>query len=197
MKVPVFCKMCNKESLEYPSNAKRKKFCSHSCRNKFCLTGIKMTEESRLKMSLSRKGSVPWNKGIKTGITSEKIKMLASFRWMGDKNPRRINPPKKEKHPNWINDRTLLKKDDRRNDSLYKEWRKNIYKRDNYKCRIADSNCGGRLEAHHILSWKDFPELRYEINNGITLCHAHHPKVRAEEKRLIPTFQELVSVSKQ
>ena len=41
-----------------------------------------------------------------------------------------------------------------------------------------------------------WPELRYDINNGITLCHFHHPIVREEEKRLIPTYKELVSVSK-
>lgn len=78
----------------------------------------------------------------------------------------------------------------------YREWRMNIFKRDNFKCKIFNSDCKGQLQAHHILNWKDYPELRYEINNGITLCVAHHPRGRAKEKRLIPTFQELVSVSK-
>ena len=54
---------------------------------------------------------------------------------------------------------------------------------------------GKRVEVHHILSFTDFPELKYEINNGITLCHAHHPRKRVEEKISIPVFQELVSVS--
>lgn len=62
--------------------------------------------------------------------------------------------------------------------------------------KINNKDCEGKLEAHHILSWKDYPELRYDINNGITLCHAHHPKKRAEEKRLSPYFMELVSASK-
>ena len=74
-----------------------------------------------------------------------------------------------------------------------------VWLRDNFKCKIADQNCKGRIEAHHILGWTAYPELRYQLNNGITLCHAHHPRKRAEEKRLIPTFNELlglVSVSK-
>lgn len=51
--------------------------------------------------------------------------------------------------------------------------------------------------VHHILGFKEHPELRYDINNGITLCHFHHPRKKEEEKRLIPTFMELVSVSKE
>lgn len=63
-------------------------------------------------------------------------------------------------------------------------------------CRIADVNCGGRLEAHHILGWTKYPELRYDIKNGITLCHAHHPRKRSEEAKLSPYFQKLVAEMK-
>jgi hypothetical protein len=104
-----------------------------------------------------------------------------------------------ENNYQWIKDRTKLQRyNDEIKDRLsssYRFWRESVYKRDNYKCRIADNNCGGRIEAHHILSYKEFIELRYQINNGITLCHAHHPRKIAEEKRLIPTFTELVSMS--
>lgn len=75
-----------------------------------------------------------------------------------------------------------------------KFWAKQVFARDKQKCRIANGDCKGQLEAHHILKWSEYPELRFDVNNGITLCHAHHPR-GAEEKRLIPTFQELVSVS--
>lgn len=101
-----------------------------------------------------------------------------------------------EKNHKWIKDRTKLVKRQKRGDSAYCYWRKEVWLRDNFKCKIANPDCVGRIEAHHILSWSDFPELRYQINNGITLCHAHHPRKRAEEKRLIPTFLELMSVSK-
>lgn len=116
-------------------------------------------------------GNVPWNKGMKglmSGINS----------------------------PHWIFDRSLIKGKQDRNNPEYKQWRKQVWLRDKFTCRIADNNCDGKIEAHHILRWSEFPELRYQLNNGITLCHAHHPTKRAEEKRLIPTFQELVSVSK-
>ena len=88
------------------------------------------------------------------------------------------------------------KENQQRNDSAYKVWRNNVLKRDKTKCRIANGDCSGYLIVHHILGWSNYPELRYQINNGITLCQAHHPLKRAEEKRLIPIFQELVPVSK-
>ena len=98
-------------------------------------------------------------------------------------------------HPRWIADRSQLAKKQERNDMAYQEWRKQVWIRDNYKCKISNPDCNGRIEAHHILGWTEYPELRYQINNGITLCHAHHPRKRAEEKLLIPEFQRLVAVS--
>lgn len=96
----------------------------------------------------------------------------------------------------WIKDRTQVKLDTERGGTLHKQWSIQVKNRDGWKCRIANSDCEEKLESHHILSWKDFPEFRYQINNGIALCHFHHPRVRKEEKRLSPYFQDLVSVSK-
>jgi hypothetical protein len=103
----------------------------------------------------------------------------------------------KEKRYNYIKDRTKVKRQEERNNPNDKQWKYAVYKRDNFICRINNQDCSGRIEAHHILSWNDYPELRFNINNGITLCHAHHPKKRAEEKRLSPFFMNLVSVSKE
>jgi len=102
---------------------------------------------------------------------------------------------KGEKAYNWIKDRSLLKKAGNRRSSAYNNWVFEIKKRDNFKCKINNKDCCGKIVAHHILSWRDFPELRYNINNGITLCQSHHPRKWDEEKRLMPVFQELVPVS--
>lgn len=105
--------------------------------------------------------------------------------------------PKGPLSPYWKTDRSepRLNKE-RRTSFKYKMWREQVFSRDGYKCKIATPECGNYIEAHHILSWREYPELRYKINNGITLCHSHHPKGREKEKRLAPLFQELVSVSK-
>jgi len=101
---------------------------------------------------------------------------------------------------NWIEDRAQLKTygdGEERRSPKYKDWSKRVKDRDIWKCRINNKDCSGKVIAHHILSWSEFPELRYNINNGITLCLAHHPRKRAEEKRLIPFFMGLVPVSKE
>ena len=102
--------------------------------------------------------------------------------------------PRGENHSCWFKDRTELKKSDRNSkSSACVDWKKNVYKRDSWKCKINNSDCKGRLEAHHILPWIDYPELRFDINNGITLCHAHHPRKKDEVAKLSPYFKELVA----
>lgn len=134
--------------------------------------------------SCAKKGVVSGNKGKKASEETRQKQRLAKLGKTG------------ELCPNYIKDRSLIKVGDRNlHDPLQKEWRKQVKERDNFSCRIADNNCGGKLEVHHILRWSEFPELRYKTNNGITLCHAHHPRARAEEKRLVPTFTELVTMS--
>lgn len=53
------------------------------------------------------------------------------------------------------------------------EWSASVRKADNYTCQGCGKR-GGDLHAHHVLSWRDFPELRYEAFNGITLCVSCH-----------------------
>lgn len=99
----------------------------------------------------------------------------------------------KTRHPRWIADRSKIKRQDNRDTPLYKHWRLDVYKRDAFECRMRNKDCVGRIEAHHILPWAQFKNLRFEVNNGITLCHFHHPRKRSEESRLAPYLQLLVN----
>jgi len=77
-------------------------------------------------------------------------------------------------------------------DPAYKEWRKQVYKRDNRTCRYPGCTCKKRLQAHHILPWGEFPALRFNIQNGITLCKKHHDMVKGREKDFIQMFHNIL-----
>lgn len=49
----------------------------------------------------------------------------------------------------------------------------NLFKRDNYTCQHCNKK-GGELNAHHIKTFAKFPELRFDVNNGLTLCKNYH-----------------------
>lgn len=57
----------------------------------------------------------------------------------------------------------------------YKLWRKSVFERDGYTCVWCKTK-GGRLNADHIKEFSDYPELRFAIDNGRTLCVECHTK---------------------
>jgi len=60
---------------------------------------------------------------------------------------------------------------------------------------IAGENNWRWIEDRGQVVKRDYPELRYEVNNGITLCHFHHPRKINDEMKLSPYFQELIKVN--
>jgi hypothetical protein len=76
------------------------------------------------------------------------------------------------KNPNWRGGIQL--RDPERNRYRAKMWVKAVKDRDGWKCVECDAT--GRLHAHHIKRWKDHPSLRYEVSNGVTLCHECHER---------------------
>ena len=146
------------------------------------IKGKPRSEATKKKISASMKLLASWNDG------SEKAKKrLEQVRVMGKKNvgnksewlkPYRFKVGKDnpawgggEKHPAWKGG--CVKPNDKpRHTKEYKLWRLAVSTRDNYKCIWCESTI--RLEADHIKPWKDYPELRFAIDNGRTLCHECH-----------------------
>uniref|UniRef100_A0A6M3Y4D5 Putative homing endonuclease n=1 Tax=viral metagenome TaxID=1070528 RepID=A0A6M3Y4D5_9ZZZZ len=155
------CKACDKEFAKYPSDSKKywaiKMFCSKKCANNTNknykkLVGIKRPASvvEKMRKTMFRKGQAPWNKGIP---------YLAI---------------RGEKHHNWKGG--ISSNGSRRfimTTLEYKNWRRAIFERDDYTCQF----CGARgvtLNADHIKPWSLYPELRYTIDNGRTLCPPCH-----------------------
>lgn len=67
-----------------------------------------------------------------------------------------------------------------RSSTLSREWAKKVKERDGWKC----TKCGSQknLHAHHIVPWKEKKELRFDVNNGITVCNSCHAKIEGFQK---------------
>jgi len=123
--------------------------------------GHKLSKESIEKISIKKKG--------------KRVSIRTEFK-KGD--PRIIGP----NNINWRGG--IMKLYDRRDHNNTK-WSRAVLKRDAYTCKM----CGYKkvknndLVSHHIFSYKEFPYLRYVVNNGITLCRICHHLVHKSNKR--------------
>lgn len=174
------CVTCNsiilkKQNASISSWNNRVKYCSVECRYE-SIRGKKLGDETKTKMSLAHMGNKS-NTGRK--LTEEHKKNVSLSL-------------QKEKHWNWQGGITKINHQ-LRNLQPAKEWNSKIKERDEYNCRIRNKDCKGKLEAHHILPWSKFPELRYKLNNGITLCRFHHPLGVRHSLQLSPYFQEVIN----
>lgn len=124
--------------------------------------GRKATPETRLKLRISHLGH--------KHTQEQKDKIGNAHR--GRPSPRRGN-----KSPLWKGGTSQIN-DLIRHSLEYRIWRRAVFQRDNYTC----TNCGAKsgqgktvkLNADHIKPFAYFPDLRFDINNGRTLCVQCH-----------------------
>ena len=62
-----------------------------------------------------------------------------------------------------------------RKGKLYLAWRHAVFERDDYSCQHCCSK-DNKIHAHHIKTWEEAPELRIDLDNGLTLCTICHNK---------------------
>lgn len=174
----------------------KKYHCSKECDNESKkLRHSRGVPSVKIKCIVCKKEFKAWQSNINVGKSKtcswKCAKISISNTLTGRKNP---------KHSEFMKGKQYSKKNtndlkisrSQAYDTRYKEWMNSVKKRDNWKCRIRNKDCCGKLESHHILPWRDFPELRYDIKNGITLCIKHHPRKRSEEFNLINVFKNLI-----
>ena len=73
-------------------------------------------------------------------------------------------------------DKEIRESKEGRTSGKYKLWRRTVFERDDYTCQMCYRR-GCRINAHHIKSYAYYPDLRYVINNGVTLCEVCHKAV--------------------
>lgn len=155
------CLECKISLKDYRSKRCRK------CKARLQMTGIKLPIATRLKISQSNKGKHTYWLGKRMSQKHRK-KMSESAQKVvaeGRHNFWKDGLDKNKHSKRYAQMRTFK----------YRFWRRSVFERDNYSCQ----NCGqysGYLEADHIKPWNLYPNLRYSIANGRTLCRKCHIK---------------------
>lgn len=165
--------------------------------------GVKLSEEHKKHLSLSHKGKnlsdshreklkghipwnknkkgvmpIPWNRGTRVPEeTKEKIRRKLKGRFAGENHPHWGKKFPERSGPNNHNWRggTSSENDKIRKGASFRIWREQVFDRDDYTCQICGEK-GGILNADHIKPFSLFPELRFELSNGRTLCKKCHMK---------------------
>lgn len=78
----------------------------------------------------------------------------------------------------------------------YKGWRLAVLNRDNGFCRECYDYGRGvnrtLLEVHHIFPVSTHPHLRFDVQNGVTLCKECHSKTKYKESQFANYYLELI-----
>lgn len=162
--------------------SKPAKFCSLACRNNNYkkrpgpMIGKQHTEATKARLRITNRnkvppsqvGRVPWNYGIeifynrggKNCSCGKEARVANAERNKGSKSNF------------WKGGVTPVNKLGRKGIE-FKLWREAVFARDNWTCQGCHIR-GGLLHPHHIKGYAQFVELRYAIDNGITLCADCH-----------------------
>ncbi len=132
--------------------------------------GKKLSLKTREKMSDAKKGKTP--KNIKMLIEAKRnYKYTKKHRKRLSETHKKLGtmPPSRRGTIPW-NFRNITPIHERiRKSPEYAEWRWGVFVRDDFTCQMCGVR-GARLRANHIKKFSDYPELRLELTNGITIC---------------------------
>lgn len=128
--------------------------------------------------AFSTKGLTPRLGAVLSQETRDKI----SKSHIGKKIPLEVRMKmgsKLEKNSAWKGGITPLNQRIRRS-ANYSFWKESIFNRDDFTCQECKKR-GGNLNAHHIKHFSKFPELRFALDNGITLCEPCHRSIHRKQ----------------
>ena len=141
--------------------------------------GKKCSEETKRKIGLANRGRVMSDetkeklRKAHTGmVVSQETKDKLRKLFLGREN----KWCRGDKHPRWKGGPTEWSKK-KRSSTQDKLWRRAVKERDGNRCVW----CGSKdsLQADHIKSFSKYPEFRFAIDNGRTLCFTCHKKTKS------------------
>ena len=169
--------------------------------NKKCLgyknaLGYRHTEEWKRQNSLRHKGKIvseETKQKMRENALKQGFGKMGIGKKMSEKAKRKMSESKKgNKNPMWRGGVTS-ERNKIYNSPQWKLWRLSVFERDKFVCQMPNCNQKERyLEAHHIKQFVNYPELRFDINNGITLCKNCHNLTKRKEKSFEKIFNNIL-----
>jgi hypothetical protein len=137
--------------------------------------GKKMSLELRKKLSLSHLGKKQSPETIAKKIayrTGKKHSIESRLKIGASKLGKKVPLLQGANHYLWKGGISRGYRKGYKGDFKYTQWRASVFSRDNWTCQT----CGARgyVEPHHVKGWAKFPEHRYDVENGVTLCKSCH-----------------------
>lgn len=171
-----------------------KKYCSNKC----CKNDL----DYQIKRGLSLKNKTTWNKGLHKKINNalEDWRLSGGKPWNKGLKGIHLSPMSEfkkgnnmgENNSNWKGGITPINNKIRKSKE-YTRWRNRVYLRDNFTCCHCNKKCDSKnIIAHHIYYFSEIPELRFNINNGVTLCRSCHFKLHQYNKPIDKMFYQTV-----
>ena len=176
------CVICGKQFRRRGKRAIVAKYCSHDCYHmsrrkrvvKTCVFCDKKFERRDCEIKKNKSGKFFCSREcafkVMVPSTAYKKGQFAGkkHRFYGKKRPEMTG----KNNSQWKGGITPINQAIR-NSFRYEEWRKAVFERDLYTCQNCDE-IGGKLNADHIKPFALYPELRFDVKNGRTLCEKCH-----------------------
>ena len=156
------CVTCGGEFQVVPARLKTAKFCSNKCAGVWRRSNFSRENNPNFRGGTLKNchecGAEFWARPAMADqkFCSKPCADKGGFRFRG------------EDHPNYRNDARR-----RTRGGPHHRWVNAVISRDRATCQ----ECGAtdvELHAHHIKPYRDFPEFRFDVSNGITLCFKCH-----------------------
>lgn len=184
----VNCNYCNSDILKLGGDIGKnlRTDAKFTCRN--CIPKIKEKPENKHSCKYCGK-QAKWKKSKTRQNRGKYCSRKCYNEWqkseenIGPNNPNYIDGGRHETHI-----QTLRKREP------WKLWRKAVYERDNYTCQFCGI-VGGKIHPHHIKFKKQFPQLIYEISNGITLCEKCHMQLHRKNMKVENILLHIVKIN--
>lgn len=81
--------------------------------------------------------------------------------------------------------------------TVTKETYNKVFERDKGKCRLANNQCEGKIELHHVRYRSERKDLINEPNNCVFLCTFHHQLVHSNKKKYQPILLKMLENTKE